>query len=246
MTTEEFINAVNGISPELIEEAALLKENISAEKTKNFHEDGISEVTGVDRYHRPVWRNVLAAASVLVLIAGAGTGGALLLKRRSTAPQAAVSQEQTSVPSSEAPSDVSSANTEMIEMPDTSFMQKDLAADILMETGLNVEFCNIEDNSVAPGYVISSSPEPGENVPKGTVVKLYVSIGASSQTVITGDFTGMSIDDAIVIAEYHSFKVSTEEVASSEKAGIVTGQQPQPGEEVEAGSELILYVSKGE
>ena len=55
----------------------------------------------------------------------------------------------------------------------------------------------------------------------------------------------MNADDAVILAEYRSLKVSTEEINSSEKAGIVVGQEPLPGEETETGSEIILYVSNG-
>lgn len=80
MTTEKLDNAINGISPELIEEAALVKESDSANEAETFNNADNTEVSGVDVYHRPVWRKVLAAASVLILIAGIGTGGVLMLK----------------------------------------------------------------------------------------------------------------------------------------------------------------------
>ena len=133
----------------------------------------------------------------------------------------------------------------MIEIPNTEFMQKDLAADILKERGLNVELANQESNDIQPGYVIKSEPSTGEKVSKGSTVRLYVSMGANSQTIITEDYKGMNADDAVILAGYRSLKVRTEEINSSEKAGIVVGQEPQPGEETETGSEIILYVSNG-
>lgn len=337
------------------------------------------EVTGVERYKKPILQRIMSIAAALVLVAGIGTGGALMLKHRSAAPQTEVPQNQTTASSTEAvspfgdlsgyevkvkttnsnelieldeersrslinafnkgewnqmPNDTeadpavteaihvvltkgddtlfcllyhdkyilcdrgpsqtkwevsekiknavyeaasyamsiidrriaeeqfkikeeieaaeakaaeaaSAANEEMIEIPNTEFMQKDLAADILKETGLNVEFANQESNDIQPGYVIKSEPSTGEKVSKGATVRLYVSMGANSQTIITEDYKGMNADDAVILAEYRSLKVRTEEINSSEKAGIVVGQEPQPGEETEAGSEIILYVSNG-
>lgn len=43
-------------------------------------------VSGVEHYHRPVWRKLLAAASALVLVAGAAAGGAFMLKNRGGRP----------------------------------------------------------------------------------------------------------------------------------------------------------------
>ena len=40
---------------------------------------------------------------------------------------------------------------------------------------------------------------------------------------------GMNIDDATIMADYRSMKVLCEEIDSSEKAGIVAGQEPRPG-----------------
>ena len=42
-------------------------------------EDNGTSVTGVEVYRRPVWRSALAVAASFVLIAGACTGGALML-----------------------------------------------------------------------------------------------------------------------------------------------------------------------
>ena len=337
------------------------------------------EVTGVERYKKPILQRIMSIAAALVLVAGIGTGGALMLKHRSAAPQTEVPQNQTTASSTEAvspfgdlsgyevkvkttnsnelielddersrslinafnkgewnqiPNDTeadpavteaihvvltkgddtlfcllyhdkfilcdrgpsqtkwevseeiknavyeaasyamsiidrriaeeqfkikeeieaaeakaaeaaSAANEEMIEIPNTEFMQKDLAADVLKERGLNVEFANQESNDIQPGYVIKSEPSTGEKVSKGSTVRLYVSMGTNSQTIITEDYKGMNADDAVILAEYRSLKVRTEEISSSEKAGIVVGQEPQPGEETETGSEIILYVSNG-
>ena len=43
-------------------------------------------VSGVEHYHRPLWRKLLAAASALVLTAGVVAGGAFMLKNRGVKP----------------------------------------------------------------------------------------------------------------------------------------------------------------
>lgn len=80
MTTEKLDNAINSISSELIAEASIGRENVMANKKNTAKDEPTEVVMGVDIYHRSVWRKVLAAVSVLILIAGIGTGGAFMLK----------------------------------------------------------------------------------------------------------------------------------------------------------------------
>ena len=40
-----------------------------------------SVVSGVEIYHRPVWRKLVAAASAIVIVAGAAAGGAFIAKK---------------------------------------------------------------------------------------------------------------------------------------------------------------------
>lgn len=83
MTTEMFDKAINGIRPELIEEAADISTVV---KGKAENPDAVVLVQGVEAYHRPIWRKLLAAASALVLVGGAVTGGALIIKNRTAKP----------------------------------------------------------------------------------------------------------------------------------------------------------------
>lgn len=78
MKTEKFDNAVNGINPELIEEAAFVAKEL--QNDKKAQNESTSEVSGVEKYHNTVWRKVIAAASVLIVVGGIGIGGAFMLK----------------------------------------------------------------------------------------------------------------------------------------------------------------------
>jgi len=79
MKAEMLDKAINGIRPELIEEAALqIQENNLSSAKYTQRQNGA--VSGVDIYRRPLRNKIFAAAAAIVLVAGAGTGGAFLLK----------------------------------------------------------------------------------------------------------------------------------------------------------------------
>ncbi|SEH62494.1 hypothetical protein SAMN02910265_01833 [Ruminococcus flavefaciens] len=130
MTTEMLDKAINGIRPELIEEAADINTII---KGKAENPDTIVLVQGVEAYHRPVWRKLLATASALILVFGAVAGGAFIMKNRTSKPANTVTdttsvQQETEMPTPaeaeeateasnpEATADISDIEPEFIEL----------------------------------------------------------------------------------------------------------------------------------
>lgn len=55
-------------------------EKMYRDRTSKITTEHITEVSDVDIYHRPLWHKVLAIASALMLVAGIGTSGFLMLK----------------------------------------------------------------------------------------------------------------------------------------------------------------------
>jgi hypothetical protein len=92
MNTKMLDDAINGIRPELIEEAG----NINQHELKNNDAfDGEVHVQGVEIYHRPIWKNILAIASALIIVGGAVTGGAFIMKNRSLKPADTLAEQTT-------------------------------------------------------------------------------------------------------------------------------------------------------
>ncbi|NLT09199.1 MAG: hypothetical protein GXY08_06825, partial [Ruminococcus sp.] len=54
-----------------------------------------ADVSGVEKYRRPVWHRVLAIASALLIVAGAGAGGALLFKNMKDKPDNKLAEAET-------------------------------------------------------------------------------------------------------------------------------------------------------
>ena len=79
MDKMNIFEAMNNVDDDLVREAA--EENIVSEKSHVVTESNVT-VSGVETYRRITWHKIAAIASAVLLIAGVGTGGALMLKNR--------------------------------------------------------------------------------------------------------------------------------------------------------------------
>ena len=140
---------------------------------------------------------------------------------------------------------VVSKGMQTVEVPRLTEFNADLAKMQLKERGLEAEIKKTSDAVVKPNYVIKTSPEEGEEVPKGSKVILYVSMGPNAEPIKMEEYVGMSAKDAAVKAGFQNLKVKTETEPSYEKEGTVVRQEPEKGTVISAGDEIILYVSDG-
>lgn len=140
-----------------------------------------------------------------------------------------------------------SKGMETVTIPENiANMNAELARAELKEIGLECEFKNSSSAEVEEGNVIKTEPEIGSDVSKGSTVIVYVSMGKDLDQIEVDDFVGKTVDEATYIAEFKGLKVLTEEGASYEDEGIVFEQSIEPGETVEADTEITFYVSNGE
>ncbi|MBR5684443.1 MAG: Stk1 family PASTA domain-containing Ser/Thr kinase [Ruminococcus sp.] len=138
-----------------------------------------------------------------------------------------------------------SLGTQTVEVPHVANINVDLAKSQLKDRGLEPKIVKTSDGEVKANYVIKSSPEEGEEVPKGSQVILYVSIGVNAEAMTMEDYVGLPLKDATVKAGYKKLKVKTEPEPSYEKKDQVIRQEPEKGAKIEAGDEIILYFSDG-
>lgn len=125
-------------------------------------------------------------------------------------------------------------------------MNAQLAQNQLAEIGLKCELRNSSSSEVEEGNVIKTEPEIGTEVDKGTTIILYVSMGLDLGQIEIPDFTGKTIEDATILAEFEGLKVDPQDGASYEEEGIVFEQSIEAGTTVEEGTEITLYYSSGE
>ncbi len=180
---------------------------------------------------------VLAAAIVGLAVAAflllGGGGGGDDGKRDSTAAE------------STATTDDATTATEDVRIPTRiKGLTEAEARALLTDLDLDVDVRRQFSSQVPEGLVITSKPEPGSDVPPGSVVQLVVSRG--QQLVEIADVVGNTFDDAKGVLEQQGFEVRRIDQPSSDApAGEVLAQSPGAGEQRPKGATVTLRVSTG-
>ena len=138
-----------------------------------------------------------------------------------------------------------SLGTQYVTIPETKNMVAEDAEQTLKDLGLNVLQKPMQDNTVANGAVIYTSPAAGETVEGDSTVILYVSRAVISNTNYVPSVTGKTLDDAKNDLKVLNFSVRTIEQPSDQPAGTVLSQKPQAGTEARVSSIITLVVSTG-
>ena len=138
-----------------------------------------------------------------------------------------------------------SLGTQYVTVPETKNMVAEDAEQTLKDMGLNVLQKPMQDNTVASGSVIYSSPAAGETVEGGSTVILYTSRAVAQSTVMVPSLTGKTIEDARNDVRDLNVSIRTVDQASSEPAGTVLSQSPAAGSEVRISAVITLVVSTG-
>ena len=147
----------------------------------------------------------------------------------------------------------STVTLEINELPDSvpvpplKGLTKEAAQKVLEENSLKLGSIDEEFNEdVEEGKVIYSNPDGGYSVKRGTAVKLIISKGVDKTPVVLSDYKGM--DQDIVVNQLKSLGLTVViENGNSNKVseGQVYDMDPKPGQSVEKGSTVTLYISKG-
>ncbi|MDX3841577.1 Stk1 family PASTA domain-containing Ser/Thr kinase [Streptomyces europaeiscabiei] len=94
------------------------------------------------------------------------------------------------------------------------------------------------------GNVCEQTPKADTDVKKGDTIALVISTGAPK--VAIPNVIDRDIDKATQMLEDKGMQVETKSTESSEDAGTVLSQDPDPGTELEKGSTVTLEVAKAE
>ncbi|MGA8986830.1 Stk1 family PASTA domain-containing Ser/Thr kinase [Aeromicrobium sp.] len=135
-----------------------------------------------------------------------------------------------------------------VTVADVSGKEVDAATRVLERQGLVVADKTQEEASgdVGQGEVIRTDPSAGDTVDDGSTVTLVVSAGPEQVTM--PDVRQLQFDVAKKQLEDGdgSFKVSRKDVDNSADEGVVINSTPLVGEQVDVGSKVTLFVSKGQ
>lgn len=118
----------------------------------------------------------------------------------------------------------------------------DDAVSRLQADGFKVEIAR-QSNAKAPGIVFGQNPAAEADADSGSSVRVLVSNGPSSSTVLNA--VGLTQSDARSQLVKAGFTVTTAQVFSDQPAGTVVAQDPAAGEKVAPGAKVRLNVSKG-
>jgi eukaryotic-like serine/threonine-protein kinase len=91
--------------------------------------------------------------------------------------------------------------------------------------------------------VTAQGIEPDKEVEEGTAIRINVSKGPRPLEV--PGVLGVSFEQASATLEAAGFKVSRQDVDSTQPADVVVGQDPGAGETAARGSTVVLQVSTG-
>jgi eukaryotic-like serine/threonine-protein kinase len=127
-------------------------------------------------------------------------------------------------------------------VPDVTGSTLEQALSRLQEEGFEVAV--ERGNSQAPeGTVFDQDPSAGDEAEEGSTVTVSVSEGPATAAV--PDVVGSSEDDARSALESAGFRVNAVQVFSQQEEGTVVAQNPEGGQDAQAGTEVRINVSKG-
>jgi serine/threonine-protein kinase len=97
------------------------------------------------------------------------------------------------------------------------------------------------------GRVIAQSAAPGKSVPKGSKVRLAVSLGPSATTTAVPDVVGQDQQTATSMLQDAGFRVQVITVPPPDpsQSGRVVDEQPAGGTRAPDGSTVTIYVGSG-
>ncbi len=133
----------------------------------------------------------------------------------------------------------------IVKVPDITNLKVDEAEKKLSDIGLMLEITNSEYSETVPlDHIISQSPQSGESVKQGTVVKAIVSNGPKNITV--PNLVGKNFSEALSILKDIGLTVGDiTDKEDKSPVGTVLLQDPAAGSIVPPGKSVRMTVSIG-
>jgi serine/threonine-protein kinase len=130
-----------------------------------------------------------------------------------------------------------------VAVPDVLSQSQQSATDELTAAGFEPAVVVVESDA-PEGLVVAQSPDPGTQAAKGSTVTISVSQGPQIVTVAVPDVTGFDRDSAQTEIADSGLAPSVQEQETTDPAqdGLVLGQDPAGGTEVEQGTAVTIVV----
>lgn len=145
------------------------------------------------------------------------------------------------------PTATTAPDVEIVSVPNLTGLSAPDAQRLVESLGLHLEVLGEQESTDArPGAVLEQTPTPGNRVAVDTTVSVVLAAG---RALVLPDVVGLNLNDQNVQVqdglEADGLIVSIEQIWSTEAAGIILEQVPDPGTEVRAGNTITLTVSGG-
>ncbi len=138
-----------------------------------------------------------------------------------------------------------SKGTRMVSVPDVANYHYNSAYAALTGEDLMVMRIEKESDDVAAGYVLSTEPAAGTTVEEKTTIRVYVSLGPSTEDTVVPDVFGETVAEAEDKITQAYLEPKVQYVESSEPEGTVISQNIAAGDTVTRGTIVTIYVSDG-
>lgn len=139
-------------------------------------------------------------------------------------------------------------NVPVVSVPNIEGESLEKAREIAAEVGLNITENEemVFSEKFEAEHIVSQHPEAGSRIKQSRVLNVTVSKGP--QLIKTPNFVGDSLRESLIKLDNLSLKSGDIQYIFrlSEEPGTVINQIPAAGAEVEKGSEITLFVSRGE
>ncbi|MFN2339855.1 MAG: Stk1 family PASTA domain-containing Ser/Thr kinase [Halanaerobium sp.] len=139
-------------------------------------------------------------------------------------------------------------NVPVVQVPDIEGESLTEARKMASEVGLNLVEGEerVFSEEIEANHIVNQQPAAGQRVKQSRPLNITVSRGP--QLIETPDFVGSSLREALI--ELDNLSLSSGDIQYifrlSEEPGTVINQIPAAGAELEKGSEITLFVSRGE
>src|ERR687887_376949 len=122
-------------------------------------------------------------------------------------------------------------------------LRESVARDEIVHAGLVADIKRRPSTAEQPTFVFDQNPSPGNKIPKGNTVTIFVSTGPAKVGV--PDVRNKDSTDAAATIAALGLKPDVHQVFSTKDPGTVVAQAPNPHVKVVKGSKVRINVSKG-
>ena len=130
-----------------------------------------------------------------------------------------------------------------VAVPNVEGIERELAVQRIEQAGLEAEVQEEASSDVEVNFVISQSPDAGARIAQGETVTIVVSTGP--RLVQVPRVVGLTFEEAVEVLEDAGLDWRRQDVFAEREEGLVASQDPNAGDQVEEGTEVLIRVSQG-